>query len=78
MPAEAKGLRGLFRFPPPSYNSRDSSAGALAYAGCAALNAKGCTKIRGVKFFNQVTISVDGRTLYLGGSKDVGVFDLSG
>ena len=58
--------------------SRDSSAGALSYAGCVALNAKGCTKVRGVKFFNQVTISVDGRTLYLGGSKDLGVFDLGG
>ena len=56
--------------------SRDSSEGKLTYSGCVAPSRKGCLKARGVQFFNQVTISVDGRTLYLGGNRDLGVFEL--
>lgn len=56
--------------------TRDSSAGSLSYAGCLSPARKGCQRARGVRNFNQVTISVDGRTLYLGGSKDLGVFSL--
>jgi hypothetical protein len=58
--------------------SRDSSTGGLSTAGCTAANVRSCARSRGVGAFNQVTLSVDGRTMYLGGRSVLGIFDVGG
>lgn len=57
---------------------RDDFAGELRYSGCAAHAIKGCARTRGIRSFTEVSISVDGRTLYLGGTDVLGVFALAG
>lgn len=58
--------------------ARDDFAGGLGYSGCAANAIKGCARTRGIRSFTEVSISVDGRTLYLGGTDVLGVFALAG
>lgn len=55
--------------------SRDSTDGALSIAGCIARARTGCGKVRGVHGFDRVTISVDGRYMYLGGKNGLGIFE---
>lgn len=57
---------------------RDPSTGRLSSATCTASGVKGCGRSRGVGGFNQVTVSVDGRTLYLGGRSVLGIFEIGG
>lgn len=54
--------------------TRDSSSGVLAYQGCVAPRRPGCERARGVYGFTRVTISVDGRYMYLGGRNGLGIF----
>jgi DNA-binding beta-propeller fold protein YncE len=54
--------------------ARDSDSGAIGYGACLASGRAGCAKARGVHAFNQVTITVDGRYMYLGGLRELGVF----
>ncbi|MFL5843850.1 MAG: hypothetical protein ACJ762_04085 [Solirubrobacteraceae bacterium] len=54
--------------------TRDSTNGALTPTTCIARARKGCGKVRGVYGFTRVTISVDGRYMYLGGLKSSGIF----
>lgn len=54
--------------------SRDSVEGALTLSGCLARRRKGCGRVRGVYGFTRVTISVDGRYMYLGGANGTGIF----
>jgi DNA-binding beta-propeller fold protein YncE len=55
--------------------SRDTVEGALTLSGCLARKRKGCGRVRGVYGFTRVTISVDGRYMYLGGREGLGIFD---
>jgi DNA-binding beta-propeller fold protein YncE len=54
--------------------SRDSSEGSLTAGGCLAREREGCSRSRGVYGFTRVTISVDGRYMYLGGRTGLGIF----
>lgn len=54
---------------------RDSTDGALAAGGCIARARDGCGTVRGVSGFERVTISVDGRYMYLGGRRQLGIFE---
>jgi DNA-binding beta-propeller fold protein YncE len=54
--------------------SRDSTEGALTSGGCLARAREGCGRSRGVHGFTRVTISVDGRYMYLGGRSGLGIF----
>lgn len=54
--------------------SRNSTDGSLSAATCIARARPGCGKVRGVYGFSRVTISVDGRYMYLGGLKSTGIF----
>jgi DNA-binding beta-propeller fold protein YncE len=58
--------------------SRDDFAGAIRYAGCGAGRIKGCARTRGLRQFDEVSVSVDGRTLYVGGTSVLGVFEIGG
>jgi DNA-binding beta-propeller fold protein YncE len=53
---------------------RDSTEGGLTYASCLARKRTGCGRVRGVYGFTRVTISVDGRYIYLGGKTGLGIF----
>ena len=55
--------------------TRDSTEGSLAIAGCIARARTGCGKVRGVYGFERVTISIDGRYMYLGGKNGLGIFE---
>jgi DNA-binding beta-propeller fold protein YncE len=55
--------------------TRDSTEGSLAIAGCIARAREGCGAVRGVYGFEQVTLSVDGRYMYLGGKNGLGIFE---
>jgi DNA-binding beta-propeller fold protein YncE len=54
--------------------TRSSTDGALTATTCIARRRKGCGRVRGVYGFTRVTISVDGRYMYLGGLKSTGIF----
>jgi DNA-binding beta-propeller fold protein YncE len=54
--------------------TRDSGSGALTYESCIAPHRPGCVRARGVSGFTRVTISVDGRYMYLAGSAGLGIF----
>lgn len=55
--------------------TRDPTDGALSPASCLARARPGCNKVRGVYGFTRVTISVDGRYMYLGGATSTGIFE---
>lgn len=55
--------------------SRDSTEGSITHAGCLTRKRSGCGRSRGVFGFMRVTISVDGRYMYLGGLTGLGIFE---
>ncbi|MCW2990304.1 MAG: hypothetical protein JWM73_898 [Solirubrobacterales bacterium] len=55
---------------------RDSTDGSLTPSSCIARARKGCGKVRGVFGFSRVTLSVDGRYMYLGGLTSTGIFEM--
>jgi DNA-binding beta-propeller fold protein YncE len=55
---------------------RDPGSGSVSTATCVASKVRGCGQVRGVSGFDQVTIAVDGRTLYLGGRSILGIFEV--
>ncbi len=57
--------------------SREDFAGEVHYGSCIAGNIKPCTHARGMRDFSEVSISADGRTLYLGGTTVLGVFRIA-
>lgn len=55
---------------------RGSSSGELGYSACAHRDREGCNRVRGVYGFARLTISVDGRYMYLGGRRGTAIFRL--
>lgn len=53
---------------------RNSTDGRIGYLACLAREREGCARSRGVYGFTRVTISVDGRYMYLGGLTGLGIF----
>lgn len=53
---------------------RDSTEGRLTYVTCAHRDRSGCNRVRGIYGFTRVTISFDGRYLFLGGRRGTGIF----